>query len=222
MDEMKQKVILNSNDKVKRKQTVVNKPKTAKSARTREKILQAASKLISSRGCADFQMMEVAKLCNMSKGALYYYFDDRDEIIDEILSRRLDSFVDELELRINKSSTPENALHSLCMAFAESVGKQDSIISTMAMEIVRGGSDTFTRVQARFSRVSCLIAQQISIAQENGDARSDVDPYFIANCISGIFFFAAFSRRADEGENLDAMELADELLEFIAHGLVTF
>ena len=55
--------------------------KTRKSARTRARILEAAARLVSERAGVDFQMAEIAERCDMSKGALYYYFRDRDAIL---------------------------------------------------------------------------------------------------------------------------------------------
>ena len=197
-------------------------PKTAKSARTRQNILDAACKLIEERGCADFQMLEVAKRCNMSKGALYYYFEDREELVEEILSQQLDSFVDELEKGIKESSDPEGALHSLCMAFAQTVSSQNSVVSTIAMELVRGGRDTLERVSARFDRINDLIAQQIELGKKEGLVRSDVDSKFLSYCVSGTFFFAAFNNSSINGMKMDGIKLADELMDYIAHGIATY
>lgn len=44
--------------------------KTRKSAATRERIMVAASELMTERRGTDFQMSEVSARCNMSKGAL--------------------------------------------------------------------------------------------------------------------------------------------------------
>lgn len=200
----------------------LKKTKTAKSARTRQNILDAACNLIDERGCADFQMMEVAKRCNMSKGALYYYFEDREELVEEILSTRLDNFVDDLERGMKLSDNAEGALHSLCMAFAQTVSSQDSIIPTIAMELVRGGRDTLERVNARFKRINDLIEQQIELGKEEGLVRPEVDSKFLSNCISGTFFFAAFNNSSINGQKLDGIKLADELMDYIAHGIATY
>ena len=58
--------------------------KTRKSAATREKIMAAATELMVERGNTDFQMSEVSARCQMSKGALYYYFADKGALVQAI------------------------------------------------------------------------------------------------------------------------------------------
>ncbi len=197
-----------------------NQTKTPKSARTRERILTNASMLIKQKGSADFQMNELAEVCEMSKGALYYYFADRDAVVESILSMRLDEFVETLETTIESAETPKESLYAMCHRFADTLNNEEAIIAIMATELVRGGPDVLRRVEARFDRLNRLIAQQIVIAKEQGIVREDVDPRLLSACISGTFFFTTFARKVTPGNPVDGRKLADELMKFIAYGIV--
>ena len=194
--------------------------KTPKSARTRQRILANASMLIKQRGSADFQMSELAELCEMSKGALYYYFADRDAVVESILSMRLDEFVETLETTIESADTPQDSLRAMCHRFAETLNNEEAIIAIMATELVRGGPDVIRRVEARFERLNRLIAQQIELAKQQGIVRDDVDARLLSACISGTFFFTTFASRVTPDKPVDGRKLADELLKFIAYGIV--
>ena len=95
--------------------------KTRKSARTRERILEAAHELMVERGNGEFQMAEVSERCNMSKSALYYYFTDRDDIITEVVANEMEDLLEKVEEIINSSSSAYEVLYSICLLFSESV-----------------------------------------------------------------------------------------------------
>lgn len=71
--------------------------KTRKSAATREKIMTAATELMVERGNTDFQMSEVSARCQMSKGALYYYFADKGALVQAIFDASIDDLVNQIE-----------------------------------------------------------------------------------------------------------------------------
>ena len=87
--------------------------KTRKSAATRERIMAAATSLMVERGNTDFQMSEVSSRCKMSKGALYYYFADKDALVEAIFDRSIDELVDSVEGAVAGASSALEALVSL-------------------------------------------------------------------------------------------------------------
>ena len=59
-------------------------PRTARGRATRERILQAATDLISERGVAGTSLDDVRELARASKSQLYLYFPDRDALLREV------------------------------------------------------------------------------------------------------------------------------------------
>jgi TetR/AcrR family transcriptional regulator, cholesterol catabolism regulator len=55
-----------------------------KSARTRRRILECAAQVLARRGYAGARMAEVAKLAGLRLPAVYYYFANLDEIVEEV------------------------------------------------------------------------------------------------------------------------------------------
>ncbi len=56
-----------------------------KSARTRERILDAAAHVLSRRGYAGTRLADVAALADVQAPAIYYYFESRDALIEEVM-----------------------------------------------------------------------------------------------------------------------------------------
>ena len=62
------------------------RPESArKSDLTRKKILDAAARLFREQGFAATTLRQIAKRANIEAASVYYYFESKDEILDEVL-----------------------------------------------------------------------------------------------------------------------------------------
>ena len=61
-------------------------PTTRKARETRASILTAAARLFAEKGFADCTLREIATVANMKAGSVYYHFDSKDEILDEVIN----------------------------------------------------------------------------------------------------------------------------------------
>ncbi len=57
----------------------------SKSARTRERILDAAAHVLSRKGYAGTRLVDVAAQAGLQAPAIYYHFGSRDELIEEVM-----------------------------------------------------------------------------------------------------------------------------------------
>lgn len=53
---------------------------------TRERILQAAAKVLSQKGYAGARLSDIAELAELRTPAVYYYFDSREALIHEVMA----------------------------------------------------------------------------------------------------------------------------------------
>ena len=58
---------------------------SSKSARTRERILDAAAHVLSRKGYAGTRLSDVADQAEIQAPAIYYYFPSRDDLIEEVM-----------------------------------------------------------------------------------------------------------------------------------------
>lgn len=56
-----------------------------KSDRTRRKILDAAAKLFRGQGYSGTSLRQIARRANIEAGSVYYYFESKDQILDEVM-----------------------------------------------------------------------------------------------------------------------------------------
>ena len=75
----------------------------------KEKILEAAWNVLLERGTKETTMDDVAKALNCSKGALYNYFKNKDELVEEAISSGHIKFLEKLFARVAGGNFLSNA-----------------------------------------------------------------------------------------------------------------
>lgn len=193
--------------------------KTRKSERTRSRILATAKQVMAERGSTDFQMSEVASRCEMSKGALYYYFSNREDIVSEIVSCDIDDLIARLQGALEDARGSHEMMLRSCATFARFVKDGNIVMATIANQITEVGESLVPRLDERLNQLLDLIERQVRVGKEEGTVRSDVDPAFMSHAILGTVFFAAYSQTKSKGTAFDAEEFADDLMRYVTHGI---
>ena len=63
----------------------------------RENIMRTAARLFAEKSFASATIMDLAEACQSSRGALYHYFDSKEEILECILSEHVNTMLAELQ-----------------------------------------------------------------------------------------------------------------------------
>ena len=58
----------------------------AKAGRTRRRILDAAAGLLAQRGLSGVTLSEIARTAGLKAGSVYFHFDSKDAVLDEVLA----------------------------------------------------------------------------------------------------------------------------------------
>ena len=130
--------------------------KTKKSAKTRGRIMEAASRLMAERHGMHFNMSEVSERCRMSKGSLYYYFQDKDDLVEAIFSREVEGFVNTLETMVEGAVSTRDAIHALCCEYERAIAENGPLTLAMARELIHVRDGTIKEIEAHFTRVMTM------------------------------------------------------------------
>ena len=72
----------------------VTEPRTTKGRATRDRVLDAATALVFQHGVAGTTLDDVRAAANVSKGQLYHYFADKDDLIHTVIDRTIQQVLD--------------------------------------------------------------------------------------------------------------------------------
>jgi AcrR family transcriptional regulator len=153
-------------------------------------IVMAARSCFAAKGLFDTRMDEIQHLANVSRGALYYHFKSKDEIIKTVIEENLGGFAGRVETIISMSNDKELSLINILIeltSFAEQItfgpgrGMAFHVWSySMLNEEVREIMVAF------FNRICSLLEQQIKTLQQKGELPKTVKPKDAAVALFGL------------------------------------
>ncbi len=165
--------------------------KTRKSALTRRRIMINASKLMVERGSTSFLMSEVSDLCFMSKGALYYYFEDREDLIQAIFDEAIADLVDAIDNAVSRSETADKALRAVCSEYASRVSAGSPLALALMNELICDRKRSSNDENVSLKHIVDVVADLLEKGKDEGVVRRDVDAQLAAISVCGGFAFAA-------------------------------
>ena len=194
--------------------------KTKKSAATRKRIMDAASGLMRERGSVDFQMNEVPDRCNMSKGALYYYFSDREELVQAVFAEVFDETIEALEATCDQAETGREAIRLLCAEIVRRLDAGGPFTLAISNEMAVSRDKALTVASERLGRIVKLVSTQFTRAKSEGIIREDVDARLAATHVVGGFLLASVAA-LDLGYDDDREGMVSALVQLSLRGLGT-
>jgi TetR/AcrR family transcriptional regulator, fatty acid metabolism regulator protein len=164
-----------------------NRPRrTRRSARTRERILQAAVEVFARRGFHGARVADIAEVAGIAYGLVYHHFRNKEEILAAIFSERWSLYVRYVEDLAQQPQTFQEQMSHLVHFWVETWRQDPHLMTVMINEISRSyefiDSHDVGTVLVAFDAVERLIAA----AQERGEVRHDLDAKLVTYAILGI------------------------------------
>ena len=194
--------------------------KTKKSVITRERIMNAACALMLRRGGTDFQMADIADYCNMSKGSLYYYFKDRDALIDAAFSAASAELIEAMNDAITQAENSIAALVNIVIEISNRLHAGSPIALALLHDLALSDpSHKNFPVEASMLRVIKAVSTQLERGINEGDFIAGINCEMVATFITGGFNVSFQMSRS----YLGASEHSDvaELIQLALKGLLT-
>lgn len=173
--------------------------KTSKSVATRKRIMEAATQLMQQRGGMNFQMSEVSERCHMSKGALYYYFSDKEDLVGAVFEVELEAFAQAVSTVTLEATSAMEALVGLSTVFEARLADGAPLALGMMQQLMHYQGDLEKGRSSRTAEIIEVLARQIERAKGEGMVQPEVDSTKTAIWVCGAFTFEALSGVAKAG-----------------------
>jgi AcrR family transcriptional regulator len=179
------------------------RPKVSKhsltSQGTRERILDAAARVVRSRGLAHATTKEIARAAGLSEAALYKYFRDKEDLFVVLMQERLPQWIGVLTDLLARAGTGtvsgnlETVVYEAILFYADFVPMAASLFAE---------PDILEKHQRRLHRdnlgphhANGAVAEYVKKEQRKGRIARAVDPEAAAMLVLGGAFQRAFLRR---------------------------
>lgn len=153
-------------------------PAGAKSARTRERILDAAAHVLSRKGYAGTRLGDVAAVAEVQAPAIYYYFASRDALIEEVMwvgAHRVRTHVEEVLAGLPADATPMARI----LAAVEAHLRYELHISDYTTASIRNAGQVPEQLRVRPAAEEAIYSRLwrdlFAQAQRAGELRPGVD-----------------------------------------------
>ena len=80
-----------------------DKALATKSEKSRQSVLEAAAKLFRQQGYSATTLRQIASMAEIKAGSIYYYFDSKEAILDEVLDQGLQRIFEAVKIALKKA-----------------------------------------------------------------------------------------------------------------------
>ena len=191
-----------------------------KSARTRERILDAAAKVFRAHGYANARLSDIAEMAGMQTGSLYYHFASREALVAEILHLGIETAWDHVRAAVRSlppGASPleqlETAVRAHTMAVLEIgdyASAQARIVGQVPPEIARAH-----RIEQR--EYGEYWNELFEAAQAAGELQHGIDLFAARMLAFGAMNWTVEWFNPHRGP--DASAVADQAVAMVLHGL---
>jgi len=189
----------------------------------RDKILEAAENLFSKKGYYDTSMDEIVKESGLSKGAIYGYFDSKEELFAALQDRDLSSSLAKIKESFSQDDSAsvklEKAAH---IAFSVLVGKSRQACR-MNLEFGVAAprmKSLMHRQDDRYDIVHRLIEEIVEEGIRTGEFRRDIDIDVTASILEAVVDGLAL-HWATTSHDLNWKKLEEQVRLVILKGLLS-
>ncbi|MFQ5510481.1 MAG: TetR/AcrR family transcriptional regulator [Candidatus Krumholzibacteriia bacterium] len=194
----------------------------------RETIIDAAEKLFFAKGVGQATMDDVAESAELSKGTLYLYFKNKEDLYLAVILRgmailqtRFETALDSQALGIDKIAAIGRAYFEFCDAFPDYSNAMlyfESLGTDVQASGYAGECDT------RSKAITATCARAVQAGIEDGTVRGDADPVRTALTLWGLAtgllqIIATKGRMIAELHGIGAQELKETFFDLIYRSL---
>lgn len=151
----------------------------AKSARTRQRILDAAAHVLSRRGYAGTRLADVAEVAQVQAPAIYYYFPSRDDLVEEVMWSGVARLAEHVQAELDALPPGVTAMDRIEVA-VESQLRYELEISDYSTAAIRNGDQIPESIRVRFAveltRYLDIWRKLLQDAEQAGELRAGLDP----------------------------------------------
>lgn len=155
-------------------------------ALNRDRILEAAIRLIADEGLAHVTMSLLAERAGVSRATLYHYFPDLDHVLVAWVERQVDRFISDLARKVEGEADPVRRLQVIILDLATYFAGPDHRMSLEQLGSQALAPATARAVADRMSPLMELVAGCLRSGQAAGLFRPDFDSEIHAELILGL------------------------------------
>jgi len=188
----------------------------------RKQILDAAAKVLARRGYIGTQLSEIAAEAGTQAGSLYYHFESREELLEEVLHEGVRQSFSNARKSVEdlpRSSTPLERLCGAVSAHLKFQLVESDYARAAARSMGQSPDDVWKRVNEKFRKYGGFFDDLIEAAMKSGELDAKVNRSALRMLIIGAANYAPEWYRRTGALGVD--QLSELLVRLLVRGAGT-
>ncbi len=192
----------------------------------REKILQSAEALFANKGYHETSMDDIVKESGLSKGAIYGYFESKQELFLALSDRRLASILGKIQ---SIFSPEDSTIKKIDKAVEITFGPRIESSEEASREACRMNLELWVeaprieslqhRLDSRYESVHKFVADIVDEGIKKGEFRQDIDSNALASILLATIDGLSL-HWATTGQDFDWQNIKNTLLAVLSEGVL--
>jgi AcrR family transcriptional regulator len=156
-------------------------------SRGRKELMAIAIDCFARYGYQGTSIDRIATAAGVTKGALYYHFRDKEELLFEAVQDRIGEFERKVVGSVSPETDPAGALAEIARVCVQIATRNNlrRFILTLMVEALDTNPQLSERFRGILRRFRGYLAGIVRVGQEQGVFRRDVDPALVAQLFAG-------------------------------------
>lgn len=186
-------------------------------AKTRERLLEAASRLFAERGFEATRPQDIAREADVAIGTFYLHFADRREAFEAFTARAATELMERARTRAPDNGNFEARLRCTLESLLDYMDEKPGVVRAAFADEAVIGSAPGAHAESLRERLAQGLASGLELGMARGEILGDYDPLLISHGVVGLIQQALShgSHRA-----LDRDVVLDQITRFCARALV--
>ncbi len=186
-------------------------------AETRERLLEAASRLFAERGFEATRPQDIAREADVAIGTFYLHFADRREAFEAFTARAATELMERARTRAPDNGNFEARLRCTLESLLDYMDEKPGVVRAAFADEAVIGSAPGAHSESLRERLAQGLASGLELGMARGEILGDYDPLLISHGVVGLIQQALShgSHRA-----LDRDVVLDQITRFCARALV--
>lgn len=151
----------------------------------RQRILDAAVKVIAKNGFQGTTISEVAAEAGVADGTIYLYFENKDALLVSIFEEAMDQFIAMGLDRIKDCATPLDKIYAIAELHLKNLGSNEYLANVFQIELRHSIHIMKKFSQTKLREYFKIIEGVIQEAQASGQLRKELDSWTAVKVLFG-------------------------------------
>jgi TetR/AcrR family transcriptional regulator, transcriptional repressor for nem operon len=156
---------------------------TAKGARARARIVEAAAALIHERGVAGTTLEDVKVAAEVSGSQMYHYFPDKHELVQAVIDYQADAIVNRNRHVLESANGVEAWRKMVITAARRTKAKGGCQLGSLVGQLAESDPEARALIAAGFDQWAAAIGDGLRSLHAGGKLPSDIDPDDLATTL---------------------------------------